>query len=131
VVVCLSSHEYSTLAERWGTRTHENLGVLCFQHHTGMVLKPSSTSSETSLYACPVPGCLILYDASRGYFVSSQAPNPEEQEIMPRVICPNDGSFMYLAQVLPEKRSFRLWKCPKCDARLTSEDSSQGLGKGA
>ena len=96
-----------------------------------MAVKPARTSSETSLYACPVPGCVILYEASKGYFVSIPPADPEEQEIMPRVTCPNDGSSMYLAQVLPDKRSFRLWRCPKCDASLTNEEPSQGLGKGA
>jgi ribosomal protein L37AE/L43A len=25
-----------------------------------------------------------------------------------------DGMPMYLVEVLPERKSFRLWKCPKC-----------------
>jgi len=97
-----------------------------------MDLKPSSMSGPTAVYACSVSGCLISYETSKGYFVSDPAANPDEQEIMPGVVCPNDGHAMYLAQVLPERSSFRLWKCPKCGASLTNEESSpKGKKQGA
>jgi hypothetical protein len=42
---------------------------------------------------------------------------------MPRTRCPHHGLRMYLAEVQPRKRSFRLWRCPLlgCKASLTNE----------
>jgi hypothetical protein len=94
-----------------------------------MLLEFGSEPREALLYACREPGCLIRYDSSHGYFVDTQDTITIEREMTPRVSCPNDGQLMYLARVLPERRSFRLWKCPECNNSLTNEDSSQGLGK--
>jgi hypothetical protein len=38
---------------------------------------------------------------------------------------------MYLAEVRSEKKSFRLWKCPECDAiRTNGEISSTAASSG-
>ncbi len=52
-----------------------------------------------------------------------------EREIIPRVACSKDAQRMYLAEVMPGRKSFRLWKCPQCDARKTNEEITGGLGK--
>ncbi len=81
------------------------------------------------LYACQVPGCLIRYDMARGYFLDTEDLKTIELEILPRVRCSKDGHYMYLAQVMPERSSFRQWKCPECDETRNNEESSAGLGK--
>ena len=43
-------------------------------------------------------------------------------EMTPRVTCPRDGQPMYLAELNPEKRSFRPWRCPQCDSSRTNEE---------
>jgi len=94
--------------------------VLCYEHHTEMLLKRRSEPPETFLYACREPGCFIHYHSSQGYFIEPQDGDTSEREIKPDVHCPKDGRVMYLAEVRPEKKSFRLWKCPQCDAIRTN-----------
>jgi hypothetical protein len=117
--------------ERLGSRTRKDLHVLCYQHHTEMLLRLASDPAEGLLYACREPGCLVCYDSSNGYFLDAKEPKTIEEETTPRVSCPNDGQLMYLAEVMPEKRSFRLWRCPECNTSRTNEETSGGLGKGA
>ncbi len=117
--------------ERLGSSTRKDLHVLCYQHHTEMLLRLVSAPAEGLLYACREPHCLVRYNDSDGYFIDSKEAKTIEQEITPRVTCPNDGQLMYLAEVTPEKRSFRLWKCPACNSSLTNEETSGGLGKSA
>jgi hypothetical protein len=112
-----------------GTGTGQNLHILCYQHHQEMPAKVRSESTEPLVYVCRVPGCLIRYESSRGYFIDTADKKTVEQEILPRVLCPSDGHPMYLAKVQPEIRSFRLWKCPECDESRTNEGSSDELGK--
>jgi transposase-like protein len=94
-----------------------------------MPVKLHSEAAEKPLHVCAEPGCLIRYNSSDGYFIATEDAKTIEQEMVPRVSCPNDEHPMYLAEVRPEKRSFRLWKCPKCNASRTNEESSPGLGK--
>jgi hypothetical protein len=115
--------------ERLGTGTGKDLRVLCYQHHTEMLLRLLSESAEGVLYACQEPSCLVCYDSSDGYFIDTKNLKIIDEEIKPRVICPNDGHFMYLAEVMPQRRSFRLWKCPECNANRTNEETSGGLEK--
>ena len=77
-----------------------------------MLLGLVSEPAEGVLYACQEPGCLIRYDAARGYFLDTEDLKTIELEIMPRV-----------------KSSFRLWKCPACDQSRNNEETSDGLGK--
>jgi hypothetical protein len=94
-----------------------------------MFLKLDSESAEELLYACREPGCLVRYNTSGGYFIDTIDAKTIEQEMTPRLSCPNDGQPMYLAEVMPERRSFRLWKCPECCGSRTNEENWGGLGK--
>jgi len=95
-----------------------------------MLLRPLRESAEGTLYACQEPGCLIRYDISQGYFLDTKDAKTIELEIIPHVCCSNDAQRMYLAEVMPERRSFRLWKCPECNQScINNEDASGELGK--
>ena len=50
--------------ERLGTSTGKDLRVLCYQHHTEMLIRLLSEPREGVLYACREPGCLVRYDSS-------------------------------------------------------------------
>jgi hypothetical protein len=117
--------------ERLGTNTREVLYVLCYQHHSEMLPRPLSESAEALVYACQQAGCLIRYDGSHGYIIDTRDAQTVEEEKTPEVSCPNDGQHMYLAEVMPQRRSYRLWKCPECNATRTNEETVDGLGKSA
>jgi len=54
----------------------------------------------------------------------------ERAEIKPTFIV-RGWAPKYLAEVRPEKKSFRLWKCPECDAiRTNGEISSTAASSG-
>jgi hypothetical protein len=53
--------------------------------------------------------------------------NTNELHMVPRVRCSHDGTPMYLAQIDPDKRDFRRWRCPQCDGRRTNEEGLIGL----
>ena len=116
--------------ERLGTSTRKEFDVLCYQHHTEMLLRLLSEPAEGLVYSCEEPGCLVRYDSAHGYFLDTEDAKTIEQETPPHVSCSNDGQLMYLAEVDPERRSFRLWKCPECSLSCSNdEESSGGLGK--
>ena len=94
-----------------------------------MLLEIDGELLEAVLYACREPGCLIRYDSTHGYFIDTEDARTIEQEMVPRVSCPGDEHPMYLAEVRPERRSFRLWKCPECNASRTNDEFSHELGK--
>jgi len=94
-----------------------------------MLLEFGSEPLEALQYTCREAGCLIRYDSSHGYFIDTIEAKTIEQEMVPRVSCPGDEHPMYLAEVRPERRSFRLWKCPECNTSRTNEESLHGLGK--
>jgi len=98
--------------------------VLCYEHHTEMLLECRSEPAETFPYACREPGCFIHYSNSQGYFIEPQNGDRSEPEIKPGVHCPKDGQLMYLAEVRLERKSFRLWKCPECNAIGTNGEFS-------
>ena len=79
-----------------------------------VVLQTSGEWTQILAYTCPEPDCLVHYHASRGYFIADQNENGNKLEMTPDVRCPHGGASMYLAEVLPERKSFRLWKCPEC-----------------
>jgi len=115
--------------ERLGTSTRD-LHVLCYQHHTEMLLRLLSEPADGLVYACQESGCLVRYDSSHGYFLDTKDAKAIEQETTPHVICSNDGHLMYLAEVMPERRSFRRWKCPECElSKINDEETSGELGK--
>lgn len=114
--------------EGMGTGTLKDIHVLCYQHHKEMVPKLRGETGEQPLYACGEAGCLVCYEATAGYFLDTEDRKILEQEIRPRIRCPKDGYFMYLAEVRPEQRSFRLWRCPECYAGHTHQDSEKKAG---
>ena len=116
--------ETATKMGRQGTSTRKDLHVLCYEHHAEMLLEYRSKPAETFVYACREPGCFIHYQSPQGYFIEPQNGDGSEPEIKPAVHCPKDGGPMYLAEVRPERKSFRLWKCPECDAIRTNGETS-------
>lgn len=116
--------ETATKMGRQGTSTRKDLHVLCYEHHAEMLLEYRSKPAETFVYACREPGCFIHYQSPQGYFIEPQNGDGSELEIKPGVHCPKDGRVMYLAEVRPERKSFRLWKCPECDAIRTNGEIS-------
>jgi hypothetical protein len=116
--------------ERLGMSTREDLHVLCYQHHTEMLLRLLSEPTDGLVYACQEAGCLVRYDSSHGYFLDTKDAKTIEQETTPHLSCSNDGHLMYLAEVMPERRSFRRWECPECKlSKINDEETSGGLGK--
>jgi len=116
--------ETATKMGRQGTSTRKDLHVLCYEHHAEMLLEYRSKPAETFVYACREPGCFIHYQGPQGYFIEPQNGDGSEPEIKPAVHCPKDGGLMYLAEVRPERKSFRLWKCPECDVIRTNGEIS-------
>jgi hypothetical protein len=93
------------------------LQPLCYEHHVLMspvniLIKGEMHLAPALAYACPEPGCLIHYNSPTGYFITP----------MPEVTCPHHKLPMYLAEVKPQNRSFRLWRCPQCAATHTNEE---------
>jgi hypothetical protein len=98
------------------------LQPLCYEHHVSMnpvkiLIKGDRHLTPALAYACPEPGCLIHYNSPAGYFIAP----------MPDVTCPHHRVLMYLAEVKPQNRSFRLWRCPQCDATHTNDENLAGL----
>lgn len=111
-----------------GTGTPRDLHVLCYQHHREMLTRGQSGTGTPAVYVCKEPGCLVCYDALGGYFLDTEDPKIVEQELKPRTRCSKDGRFMYLAEVRPEQRSFRLWRCPECEASYSHQESERKAG---
>jgi hypothetical protein len=111
-------------------RPSKEFHPLCHEHHQEM--RPARIDMmldgkfmPTRTYACPVSDCLVHYAASRGYFLATEHGHME-LDSTPRLTCPHDGQPMYLAEINPEVRSFRLWRCPQCHARCTNKDNLIG-----
>ena len=97
-----------------------SLQLLCYEHHTAMsvvqmVLGNGSAPQEIQ-YACQGSDCSARYTREHGYFIAPRNGSGPEKEILPQVRCPHDGALMYLAEVRPQERSLRLWRCPLCSA---------------
>ena len=106
------------------------LQPLCHEHHLAMRLiqvrlQTGSEPEQTLVYACPEPDCLVHYNSSRGYFALVHNGNGMDRDMMPEVRCSQDGLPMYLAEVVPAQRSFRLWRCPQCNSSHRNEDELQ------
>lgn len=104
-----------------------SLQPLCYEHHTEMRLVHRVSGNGTGTepvqelkYACQQSDCPVRFTSTEGYFVAPHETAQVEEEIVPRVQCPQDGAPMYLGEVRPQERSFRLWKCPLCTATSTS-----------
>jgi hypothetical protein len=97
--------------------TRLDLQVLCHEHHVRLELRAHSVNDYTAatvVYSCRQPDCLVHYNSSQGYFILSGNGHGLLTEPVPHVKCKADEMPMYLAEVLPGKLSYRLWKCPKC-----------------
>jgi hypothetical protein len=90
-----------------------------------ILLKSEKKSWQIPAYVCEEPGCFVRYSRSRGYFITTQDGSQVEGEIIPRVSCPQDRQLMYLAEIRPEQRSYRLWRCPECDMSRTNQEFSR------
>ena len=107
-------------------QTRKEFYPLCYQHHHEMMpdqfnLQNTSDPRQTIAYTCREPGCLVRYHSPRGYFMV-QGGNAIEEEATPNVTCTHDGTSMYLAEVQPHNTSYRLWRCPQCEASRTNEE---------
>jgi hypothetical protein len=111
------------------TQPSKELRALCYEHQVKMrsFVNSDGGATRTLAYACTQPDCLVQYNIYRGYFVLSQNGSTNELEMVPRVRCLHDGTPMYLAEINPEKRGFRLWICPQCDGRCTNAEGLIGL----
>jgi hypothetical protein len=114
------------------TQLNKEPHALCYEHHVKMRFSHESSNGERdaaqpAVYACTEPDCHIHYNISRGYFLLSQNGSGNDWDEMPKVKCFLDGAPMYLAEIDPEKRAFRLWRCPQCGASLTNEEGLVGL----
>ena len=99
------------------------LQPFCYEHLTEMM--PHGLTESALAYVCPVSECLVNYNTSSGYFIVAKEGDRVEQST-PSIRCPNDRTPMYLAELNPEHRSYRLWKCPQCGKSLTNLESTQG-----
>jgi hypothetical protein len=108
------------------TQPSKGLRALCHEHHVEMRLNQSLLDSEkdstqTLAYACTESDCLVRYNIFRGYFMLSRNGSGNHMDTVPEVRCPRDGAPMYLAETNPEKKAFRLWRCPQCHSSRTNE----------
>lgn len=115
------------------TQPTKELRPFCHEHHVEMRLSQGLSDNggdltQTLAYACTEPDCLVRYNAYRGYFIRSQSGSTDDLDMVPSVRCLHDGAPMYLAEIDPERRDFRLWICPQCDARHTNEEGLIGPG---
>jgi hypothetical protein len=114
------------------TQPSKDLRPLCHEHLLEMrlnrnFLNNGGDATQATAYGCTEPACLVRYNTSRGYFLLSQNGNGDEMDMLPKVRCLLDGMPMYLAEIHPEKRGFRVWTCPQCGARRTNEEGLVGL----
>jgi hypothetical protein len=98
----------------------------CYEHHVEMRMVEAFVESvgpqtHASAYACLQPDCGVHYAPQNGYFVLPKNVQAE-LDMTPRVTCPRDGQPMYLAETNPEKKAFRLWRCPQCHSSRTNEE---------
>ncbi len=91
-----------------------DLHALCYEHHVELFESRRAEGAPTDAYACPKQGCKVQYNISSGYFVCRENGRPPLMDFRAQLRCMNDGMPMYLAEVQPENRSFRLWRCPEC-----------------
>ena len=124
LLMCFGTHRVSAL------QRNEALQPLCYEHHlemrlTQVPLQSGSEPEQTLVYACPEPDCLVHYNSSRGYFAVVHNGNGVDPDMTPEVWCSQDGLPMYLAEVLPAQRSFRLWRCPQCHSSRSNNDELQ------
>jgi len=99
-----------------------NIHPLCYEHYVAM--KPVQLEKNTYAftthsfaYACPLSGCVIFFAENTGYFSVEGDEQQSRQTGVLRVTCPQDGLPMYLAEVHPQKKNLRLWRCGKSNCK--------------
>src|SRR6266850_122999 len=90
LLICFGTHHGSAL------RRNRALQPLCHEHHlemrlTQVPLQTGSEPSQTLVYACPEPDCLVHYNSSRGYFALLHNGNGIDRDMMPQLVCLQDG----------------------------------------
>jgi len=108
----------------------KELRPLCHEHHvimrrTEIALMIEGEPTPSPAYACPVTDCPVRYDASHGYYIAKECVLME-RDMTPRHTCSHHEQPMYLAETNLEERSFRLWRCPRCDATRTNGERLVG-----
>ena len=107
----------------------KDLRPLCYEHYVAM--KPVQLENGTHTftthslaYACPLSGCFIFFSDNTGYFSVEGDEQQSKQTGVLRVTCPQDGLPMYLAEVHPQKKNLRLWRCgkPNCKGHRAIEE---------
>src|SRR5882762_1751723 len=99
LLLCFGTHHVLAL------QRNRVLQPLCHEHHlemrlTQVPLQTGSEPAQTLVYACPESDCLVHYDSSRGYFVVVRDLSGIDRDMMPELVCSQDGLPMYLAEVL-------------------------------
>jgi hypothetical protein len=110
----------------------KDLRMLCYDHLLEMGVNRSFVNSagdgtQATTHGCTEADCLVHYNTSRGYFTLKQNGNKDEMDMAPKLRCFLDGAPMYLAEISPAKRDYRLWTCPQCGASRTNEEGLIGL----
>ena len=110
-------------------KTGMHLHPLCYEHYVAMkpvqFEKRSNSFTTYSLaYACPLSGCVIFFSNTTGYFSIEGDEQQSKRTGVLRVTCPQDGLPMYLAEVHPQKKNLRLWRCgkPNCKGHRAIEE---------
>ena len=99
----------------------------CYEHLTEMMpygddLPKVKTGTA---YVCSVWDCLVSYNTLDGYFIAVKEGDRVEQSTTPSIRCPSDGMPMYLAEIRPEQKRYRLWRCPQCGMSVTNLESGE------
>jgi len=74
-------------------------------------------TTHSFTYACPLSDCVIFFAENTGYFSVEGDEQQSRQTGVLRVTCPQDGLPMYLAEVHPQKKNLRLWRCGKSNCK--------------
>lgn len=106
---------------------------LCYEHHTEMRPVPvvsgnGAHPAPEPQYACQQSDCPVRFTTKDGYLLAPPEIGQVEEEILPRIKCPHDQTPMYLAEVRPQEKSFRLWRCPLCSATSTNNHALATAG---
>jgi|SRR4029077_4954898 hypothetical protein len=121
-----STHEEESGHGVWDSVHKGDLRPLCYEHHIRMefsqILPTFGGLKQLAGYFCPATGCSVGYNRRDGYFMMIPRREYTDRDIIPCVSCPGDGRLMYLAQIKPDKRSFRLWRCPHCKMSRTNRE---------
>jgi len=92
--------------------------ALRHKHHVDLKPAPfrfGKHGAPKVVYVFPKPPCHVHYSSSEGYSVHHENGHALVTDPVPLAESEDNKTYVYLAALPPEKRSFRFWKCPKCD----------------